>query len=147
MDRSSWTDHVVGDRMKVDREFADRVTESGFSRQEWGLIMTAVEFEIENPADDDSARIVANTSKLEHVLPELEKITSQMGAMGGGRPQSQSGGFFSSVKSALGMGEGGGVDEQTVAEAERLTQEYADELQRHLERREKWAEIRSVAEQ
>lgn len=146
MARNSWRDHIVGDRMAVDQKFTDQIAASGFSRQEWGLIMTAVEFEIENPADEENARIVANTDKLEHILPELENIKSQMAGMGGAKPQSRSEGFFSSVKSALGMGEEHGVDEQTTLEAERLTQEYADELQDHLEQRNKWDQVRQTAE-
>lgn len=140
----TWTDLIVGDRMVVDQEFADRVTASEFSRQEWGLIMTAVEFEIENPSDAETARIVANTSKIEHVMPELDNIRSQMQAMGGGGSRGSSGGFFSSVKSALGIG-GGGVDEGKSREAEQLAQEYADELQAHLEERGKWGQVRRAA--
>ena len=143
---SDWTDRIVGDRMAVDQEFASRVVESQFSRQQWGLIMTAVEFEIEHPDDPDRARIVANTSKLEHVLPELDKVDQQMAAMGGGggsRSRS-SGGFVSSIKGLLGLDSGGKDDEQRAA-AEALTQEYATELQAHLEAEGRWEEIRQFA--
>ena len=140
----TWTDLIVGDRMAVDQQFNDRVTASEFTRQEWGLVMTAVEFEIENPGDAEAARIVANTSKLEHVMPELDNIKQQMNPMGGSSG-SDSGGFFSSVKSALGMGESGGADEEKTREAERLTQEYADELQAHLEEKGKWSQVRQAA--
>ena len=140
----TWTDRIVGDRMTVDQQFNDRVTASEFTRQEWGLVMTAVEFEIENPGDADGARIVANTSKLEHVMPELDNIKQQMNPMGGGSG-SNSGGFFSSVKSALGMGESGESDEEKTRAAERLTQEYADELQAHLEETGKWSQVRRAA--
>ena len=140
----SWTDQIVGDRMAVDRQFADRVTASEFSRQEWGLIMTAVEFEIENPGDEDAARIVANTSKLKHVLPELDNIRNQMSAMGGGGSEKKSGGFFSSVKSAFGLGDDG-IDEDKARKAEQLTQEYATELQSHLEEHGKWERVRQTA--
>ncbi|MFB6255890.1 MAG: DUF5799 family protein, partial [Haloplanus sp.] len=58
---SNWTDRIVGDRMAVDREFSDRVRASEFSNQEWGLVMTAVDFEIEHAEDPDRARIVADT--------------------------------------------------------------------------------------
>lgn len=140
----TWTDLIVGDRMTVDQQFNDRVTASEFTRQEWGLVMTAVEFEIENPEDADDARIVANTSKLEHVMPELDNIKQQMNPMGGGSG-SDSGGIISSVKSALGMGESDGADEEKTRAAERLTQEYADELQAHLEEKGKWSQIRRAA--
>lgn len=150
MTERGWQDLVVGDRMAVDQEFAQRVTDSQFSRQEWGLIMTAVEFEIENPGDDERARIVANTSKVDQVMPELENIQSQMGAMGGpgGGQKSSGGGIFGSVKDALGLGGGGGdggVDQDRVDAASQLAQEYAGELQQRLESQGKWMQVREAA--
>lgn len=147
----AWQDMIVGDRMAVDREFAQRVTDSQFSRQEWGLVMTAVEFEIENPEDPDQARLVADTSKVEQVMPEMENIRSQMGAMGGGAggaggKSKGGGGVFDSVKDALGLGGGSdGADKDDLQAAERLAQEYADELQDRLEAQGKWAQIRDAA--
>ena len=145
---TDWTDRIVGDRMTVDQEFASRVGQSQFSRQQWGLIMTAVEFEIEHPDDPERARIVANTSKLEHVLPELDTIDQQMAAMGGGgtgrSPARSSGGFVSSMKDLLGLGSGSTDDEQRAA-AEALVQEYATELQAHLEAEGRWEQIRQSA--
>ena len=145
----AWQDMIVGDRMAVDREFAQRVSDSQFSRQEWGLVMTAVEFDIENPGDDERARIVADTEKIEQVMPEMENIRSQMGAMGaggGGGGKSKGGGVFDSMKNALGLGGGGdGVDQDELRAAERLVQEYADELQERLEAQDKWERIRKSA--
>ena len=151
MSSRDWQDMIVGDRMAVDREFAQRVSDSEFSRQEWGLVMTAVEFEIENADDDERARIVADTSKVEQVMPEMENIRSQMNAMGGGggggkKKKKGGGGIFGSVKDALGLGGGGGgTDQQRVQEADRLAQEYADELQQRLESQGKWDQVREAA--
>lgn len=148
MTERGWQDLIVGDRMAVDQEFAQRVSDSQFSRQEWGLIMTAVEFEIENPGDDERARIVANTAKVEQVMPELENIRSQMNAMagGGGDGGTGGGGIFGSVKDALGLGGGGGgVDQDRLDAATRLAQEYAGELQQRLESQGKWSRIREAA--
>ncbi|RDI70482.1 DUF5799 family protein [Halopelagius longus] len=141
---SDWTDTIVGDRMTVDREFNDRVTASEFTRQEWGLIMTATEFEIANASDPEEARIVADTEKLPQIMPELENVRSQMAQMGGspGDGGSSGGGLFDSIKGALGLGGGSGVDQQRLDAAERLVQEYADELQNHLENRGKWEQVR-----
>lgn len=141
---ADWTDSIVGDRMTVDREFNDRVADSEFTRQEWGLIMTATELEIEHADDAERARIVANTENLPHVMPELENIRSQMSQMAGAPADSGSsgGGLFDSIKGALGLGDGGGVDAERQAAAERLVQEYADELQRHLESQGKWEQVR-----
>ncbi|WIV65957.1 DUF5799 family protein [Natrialbaceae archaeon AArc-T1-2] len=149
MSDTSWTDTIVGERMAVDQEFSSRVRNSRFSNQEWSLIMTATEFEIEHPDDPDQARIVANTEKVEQILPELENVRQQTGAMGGtaeGPDRSSGGGVVDTIKGALGMGE----DDEDAYEAEReaaetLTQEYADELQSHLESKGRWETVREAA--
>ncbi|WP_432508632.1 DUF5799 family protein [Halorubrum ezzemoulense] len=145
---SEWTDAIVGERMTVDNQFNERVAASRFSSQEWGLIMTATDLEIENADDPDAARVVADTSNLPAIMPELENLRSQMAGMGGA-PGSDSGGsgggVVDSIKGALGLGGGGGSggpsDEELEA-AERLVQEYADELQAHLEEVGKWEQVR-----
>ncbi|AFK19263.1 hypothetical protein E6P09_10815 [Haloferax mediterranei ATCC 33500] len=140
-----WTDSIVGDRMTVDREFNDQVMNSRFSSQEWGLIMTATEFEIEDADDPEAARIVAETEKVPQIIPELDNIRKQMGSMGGGQQESPSGGggIVDSIKGALGLGDGGNQGEQEKLEdAERLTQAYAETLQEHLENKGKWEQVR-----
>ncbi|MDR5671753.1 Uncharacterized protein AArcCO_1953 [Halalkaliarchaeum sp. AArc-CO] len=143
---SDWTDAIVGERMAVDREFNDRVQASEFSSQEWGLIMTATEFEIEHADDPDRARIVADTEKLPSIMPELDNIQDQMAAMGGGAGGgsggSGSGGLLDGIKSALGLGGEDGVDAERLEAAEQLTQEYADELQAHLEANNRFEQVR-----
>ncbi|WP_435154072.1 DUF5799 family protein [Haladaptatus sp. DFWS20] len=148
MARQQWTDMIVGDRMAVDREFAQQVTDSQFSRQEWGLIMTAVEFDIKHPTDDEQARLIADTSKVRQVMPEMENIQSQMNTMAGKSATKESKGIFSSIKDALGMGGGGGgIDEERLAAAERLAQEYADKLQTRLESNGKWERVRTAVQE
>lgn len=143
MSQSNWTDAIVGERMTVDQEFSQRVHDSRFNNQEWGLIMTATEFEIENADDQEAARIVADTSNLQAIMPEVEKMRQNMGAMGGGPTEKRSGGFLSSVKDALGVGGGGdGVDPERVSAAEDLVQEYADALQAHLDEKGRWEQVR-----
>lgn len=146
MSEGSWRDQIVGARMTVDSEFTDRVTASSFSRQQWGLVMTAVQFEIEDPADPSAARIVANTDQLPSILPELDSIEQQMQAMGGGGGGSSGPGLVDSIKSALGLGgDSDEVDQDRRREAEELTQAYADELQAHLESTGRWGEICEIA--
>jgi len=153
----TWRDSMVGERMSVDQEFAPRVADSEFSNQEWGLIMTAVSFEIAHPDDPDRARLVADTSKVGQIVPELEKI-QQAGGMGvpggggspggpGGRGGGGSGGFLGSIKEALGLGGGsdGPDTEDVVSRADALTREYADKLQERLESNGKWESIRTQA--
>ncbi|WP_066415535.1 DUF5799 family protein [Halorubrum aethiopicum] len=155
---SEWTDAIVGERMTVDNEFNDRVMASRFSSQEWGLIMTAAEFEIEDSEDPEAARIVADTSNLPAIMPELENVRSQVAAMGGrGGPGDAGGGaggsgsggggggILDSIKGALGLGGsggGGGTSDEELEAAERLLEEYAEELQAHLESVGKWEQVR-----
>ncbi len=149
MSQQSWNDRIVGERMAVDQEFSTRIAGSRFSSQEWSLIMTATEFEIERPEDPDRARIVANTEKLEQILPELENVRSQagaMGGMGGDSGASSGGGLVDSIKGALGMGGDGATSYEAERQAaEELTQEYAEELQSHLEAKGRWDSVRNVA--
>lgn len=143
---SDWRDLIVGDRMIVDDEFSRRVDDSPFTRQEWGLIMTAASFDIENPGDADAAELVADTSDLPAMMPELERV-AEMGPMG--RPQRNSGGGFldslDSLFGRLGLGDDGGDDEERLESAERLVEAYATELQLHLESRGRWEEVRLAA--
>ena len=142
---SNWTDAIVGDRMAVDRQFSDRVSGSEFTNQEWGLIMTATSFEIEHADDPDRARIVADTDSLPQIMPELDNVRKQMSTMGGGDDGGSNGpmdGFLDQVKGALGLGNGRARRDERTQAAERLTQEYADELQRHLESNGKWEQVR-----
>lgn len=141
----NWTDRIVGTRMAVDREFEERLQQSEFERQEWGLVMTAVEFDIENPEDPDTARLVGNTENLPAVVPELERIANE-NPMGGGGSKKQSGGVLGSLKSALGMGGGKDkFDESKLQAAEALVAEYTDMLQARLEENGRWAEICEAA--
>ena len=150
MSDREWSDRIAGDRMAVDQEFASAVENSRFSRQQWGLIMTAVEFEVDTSAAGED-HLVANTDNLPHVMSELDDVgggMGGMGAMGGSEGSGGSdggGGVFGSVKRALGLGGDGGTDQERLDAAERLTQRYADELQQRLEERGKWDDIRASA--
>lgn len=151
MSDTSWTDQIVGARMTVDQEFSSRIADSRFSNQQWSLIMTATEFEIEQPEDPEDARIVANTENVEQIIPELENIPTGMGAMGGGsggqQGSSSNGGILDSILGALGLG--GDGDDNSHAEQERaaesLTQEYAEQLQAELESKGRWDTVRQAA--
>ncbi|WP_435066858.1 DUF5799 family protein [Haloplanus sp. C73] len=142
---SNWTDRIVGDRMAVDQKFGDRVRSSEFSNQEWGLIMTAVEFEIEHADDPEAARVVADTENLPEMMPELEKVQeggATPGGPGGGNQQRDSGtGVLDAVRGALGLGDD---SEERLDAAERLVDEYAAALQQHLEEKGKWDDVRDA---
>lgn len=137
---SNWTDRIVGDRMAVDREFSDRVRNSEFSNQEWGLIMTAVEFEIEHADDPERARIVADTESLPQMMPELEKIEQGMPGGPGQGSRDSGTGVVDAIRGALGMG--GDDDTDRLDAAERLVDEYAAALQQRLEEKGKWEGVR-----
>ena len=139
MSTRPWEDRIVGDRMTVDQEFTDTVESSQFSRQQWGLIMTAVEFDIENPSDE-SAALVADTEKLPHVMDELDDIDAR-------NPMAASDDSDGGILDSLGGLFGGGDDDhdEQLAAAERLADRYAEQLQTHLEEQGKWDEIRAAA--
>jgi hypothetical protein len=146
---SDWQDHLAGARMRVDQQFEQRVRDSRFSSQEWGLIMTAVEFEVRSADDPDSARLVADTDKLGAVVPELGKIQEEMG--GAPRPPSGSsgGGLFGRLWQYLGgltsdSGPEGSSDEQLEA-ARSLADDYAVELQAYLEEQGRWTDVCALA--
>jgi|AntDeeMetagen285_2_1112576.scaffolds.fasta_scaffold17029_1 hypothetical protein len=149
MSDREWSDRIAGDRIAVDQEFTSTVENSQFSRQQWGLIMTAVEFEVDGSADGED-QLVANTDNLPHIMPELDNVGGGMGGMGAMGDESSDGsggggGVFGSVKRALGMSDDGDTDQERIDAAERLTQRYADELQQRLEDRNKWDDIRASA--
>lgn len=152
MSDESWRDRIVGARMAVDDQFADRVDTSSFSRQQWSLIMTATEFEIESAGDPDAARMVANTDALDSILPELDTVDQQMQALGGSNTAGNDvagsaslSSIFERVQRVLGLDSNDGSDEDRKAEATRLADEYASALQRHLESKGRWEEIRRTA--
>ena len=135
----AWQDMIVGDRMEVDRQFAERVRQSSFSSQEWGLIMTAVELRLEGSGED--ATIVADTSQVPAIVPELDRISQEMAAYSGTPARGGGGGILSSLMSTLGLG-GRGSDQETVREAEALAEAYAADLEAHLRERGKWSLVR-----
>lgn len=140
----NWTDRIVGARMAVDREFNDHLRGADLSRQEWGLVMTAVEFQIENPENPDDARLFGDTSQLPAILPEMERVAN-MNAMSGAPQQDDSGGVLGSIKDRLGFGGSSGVSDETVDEAERLVGVYTEELQTYLVEHGRWHEVCEIA--
>lgn len=142
---SEWQDMIVGDRMAVDQKFTDRIQESEFTNQEWGLIMTATELDIEHANDPEAARLVADTEAVESIIPELDAVRSQAGPMAGAGEASDDGtGVVESIKGALGFDSGGddGVDHAKLGAAESLAEAYAEELQHHLESNDDFERVR-----
>jgi len=130
--------------MQVDRQFENQVRNSQFTNQQWGLIMTAVEFRIEDPETPAEATLVADTGKVEHILPELENIPQGMGGSGQGRPGAggQSGsGLLGRLRGLFAGGSDDTVDEETLSAATALADEYAVELQGFLEEEGQWEEV------
>jgi hypothetical protein len=145
-----WRDQLAGARMQVDQQFQDRLEQSQFTNQEWGLVMTAVEFEVDHPEDAERATLVADTSQLDQIIPELDRIQQDMGgaAPGGGSGSSGGGGIVGRFKEYLGGlsgGSSGESDEERMAAATELADEYATDLQAYLEERGRWETIREAA--
>lgn len=145
---NGWRDKLAGARMRVDQDFNQRVLDSQFSNQEWGLIMTAIEFGIDSPERPAEAEMTANTENLEQIMPELENLPQGMARPGGGGG-GDSGGVIDSLKSVLGFDgsdtNGSSVNEDELAAATALVEEYAGELQAHLEERGRWADVCAAA--
>ncbi|WP_226012609.1 DUF5799 family protein [Halomicrobium salinisoli] len=144
-----WTSSIAAERMELDSEFNDRVEASSFSNQQWNLVMTAIELEIEDPGDPETARIVPDTSSLPTIMPELDRVEQQSmmggaGGDGGGGGGSGGGGLLGGVKDALGLGSGGGDDER-IGEAEQLAEQYCERLQEKLESSGRWEGVRRRA--
>jgi hypothetical protein len=133
-----WTDRITGARMQVDKEFQARVQDSEFTNQQWGLIMTAVEFRIDDPETPGRATLVADTSKVEQIIPELEEMPQGMGAQPS--PGRSDDGLLGRLRGFLGGGSNG-VDEETLAAATGLAEEYAAELQGFLENNGRWEAV------
>ena len=141
---SEWQEMIVADRMTVDQAFTERVQASEFTNQEWGLIMTATEFDIEHADDPEAAQLVADTTAIESIMPEVESIRSQRGPMAGGESSTDGTGVVESIKGALGLAtdEDDDVDRAKVAAAESLAQAYAEELQAHLKSNDNFERVR-----
>lgn len=139
MAERAWQDLIVGDRMQVDQAFAARVRESGFSNQEWSLVMTAVELEIQESGE--GATLVADTSRVADIAPEIERIKERMGPYSAGEQGAdRGGGLIDSLRSSLGLS-GGSVDPETIQRAEKLAAAYAAELEAHLRENGKWEQV------
>jgi hypothetical protein len=145
-----WRDQLAGARMQVDQQFQDRLEQSQFTNQEWGLIMTAVEFDVNSPGDPDQAELVADTSQLDQIVPELERLQGQMGGpMGQQQNRGSSGGVFGVFKRLLGgfSSDSEEQDQERMDAATVMAEEYATDLQAHLESRGRWDTIRQAARQ
>jgi hypothetical protein len=144
MSDNDWTDMLAAERMRVDRKFEDQLEASSFSRQQWGLVMTAVEFRIDDPDDPENATLRADTSNLSSVMSEIKNLGERGGGMatqsGGVATGSGSGGGFLSKITGLFSGGGGGGGALR-NEAEELAAEYTEKLQAHLEKRGRWQAI------
>jgi len=145
MSDNSWRDALAAERMRVDREFEEQVQSSSFTRQQWGLVMTAVEFDIDGPSEPETAQLVADTSKLPSVMPQIEQMEQSGGGMGApaggaGGSGGSGGGLLGKLASILPGGDssGGGKRQD---EAASLAQEYAEALQQRLEKRDRWQAI------
>ncbi|WP_436935581.1 DUF5799 family protein [Halovenus marina] len=136
------SEQLAGARMQVDGRFNDRILDSQFSNQEWGLIMTAVEFEIDQPEDPAQAQLVANTDNVSAVIGELGDEQPRHPAGTAPAGTDSSGGILDRLGDALGLGSSESTDDTEQLEAaEALAREYADELQAFLEEEGRWAAV------
>jgi hypothetical protein len=136
------SEKLAGARMRVDGRFNDRILDSQFSNQEWGLIMTAVEFEIDQPEDPAQARLVANTDNVSAVIGEIGDEQPHHPAGPASAGTDSSGGILDRLGDALGIGESESTDDTEQLEAaEQLATAYADELQAFLKEEGRWTAV------
>jgi len=144
-----WTDMLAGARMQVDQQFQERLEQSDFTNQEWGLVMTAVEFEVLNADDPEEAQLVADREQIRQIIPELDSIQREMG--GAARPVESNpdgSGMFGRIKQYLGFLSDDTSDEtnqERLATAKVLVDEYTEQLEAYLRERGRWEEIRQAA--
>lgn len=137
-----WTDRIVSAQIAVNDRFADRLQHSQLSRQEWGLVRSAVDFEIKHPNDPDRARIIAKTQNLSTIMPKLIQIAEMTSTAASHRTGSSS--IFDAVKTALGLNDSvDALRTEKRDQAEQLAAAYAADLQRYLEHNGKWDAIRA----
>ncbi|WP_302080172.1 DUF5799 family protein [Salinibaculum rarum] len=146
---NEWTDRLAGARMQVDQRFQETLDASSFTNQEWGLVMTAIDWDIENPEQPDAATLVADTSKLSDIIPELENIQQEMG--GAQRPVEKgpdTSGIFGRLKRYihdLQSNSSGESSRKRFEDAKELVDGYTVELQSYLEERGQWEDICQAA--
>jgi hypothetical protein len=145
----NWADMLAGARMQVDQQFQERLEQSDFTNQEWGLVMTAVEFEVLNADDPEEAQLVADREKIRQIIPELDSIQREMG--GAARPVESNpdgSGMFGRIKQYLGFlsdDTSDETDQERLATAKVLVDEYTEQLEAYLRERGRWEEIRQAA--
>jgi hypothetical protein len=135
-----WTARIAGIRMQLDGEFADRVQQSSLTAQQWSLVMTATEFEIENPQAPEDAGIVTNTDNLPAVASEMDRVQKQ--GMGNVQSGGGSGGILGKIIDRFKREAGSSVD---LDEAGTLAEEYGRRLQEKLIEQDRWEEVCAVA--
>jgi len=146
---NDWADRLAGARMQVDQQFQETLESSEFTNQEWGLVMTAVEFDMEHADDPDRAQLVADKEKLAEIIPELDKIQQEMGGAARPKDSGPSGdgifGRFRQYLDNLTSERSSTPDHERMAAAKVLVDEYTQELQAHLEKTDRWEDIRQAA--
>jgi len=142
-----WTDQLAGARMQVDQRYQDVLDASDFSNQEWGLVMTAIDWDIENPEDPEEATLVADKSKLPDIVPELRTIQKEMG--GSPTPVEEgpnTEGFLGRLRQYVHHLRGDNESsEKKLGDAEELVDGYTLELQEFLEERGRWEDLCAAA--
>ncbi|MFB6311567.1 MAG: DUF5799 family protein [Salinirussus sp.] len=147
---ADWTDKLARARITVDKEFYEDIERSQFTEQEWGLIMTAVEWRVHNASDPQTARLVADTSKVKDILPQLREIRTRVeeAQRGVQRPRTLADGFTGWINGFVEMLGNVLSDEARDArldDAEQLANKYALRVQEHLEDKGRWEEVRLAA--
>jgi hypothetical protein len=129
---ADWYSRAAHERVQVDSSFNSRLRDKPVTAHQWGLLMTAIEFDIVNPEEPERARIVPDVSKVDSVLDQVKEAEDAPNA-----PAPDSPGIVERVKRALGISES---EDPYKRAARSLASQYATELQAELEKQGRWEE-------
>lgn len=131
-------DHLLGHRMAVDQDFAQRLAKSSFSSGEWDLIMSVVSFAIEEPGDPAAATLVARADRLDDAVAAADEVPEADHGLAGSPGRGDGAGLVERLRGLLG---GSAADDEREADARALIDDYADRLEAHLRERGAWTEL------
>jgi len=129
---ADWYSRAAHERVQVDQTFNARLRDKPVTAHQWGLLMTAIEFDIVNPEEPERARIVPDVSKVDSVLEQVKEAEDASNA-----PAPDSPGVVERVKRTLGLSD---PEDPYKRAARSLASQYATELQEELEEQGRWEE-------
>lgn len=130
-------DLLFGYRMQADSEFASHLAESTFTTAEWDIIMSVVSFELENPHAPANATLVPETEDLATAIAATETIPEHR-TQREHTEEPNRGGLLAGLVRRFGRGSSA---RKRTADAERLLEAYATQLEETIKSLDGWHEL------